>query len=75
MKISFVPPPRLAEGVRNLYILAKKLRSDHQIKFAVVLIDYVLKTWINGSFPPETWNMNGQSPSWKAHWHVVGAGE
>ena len=30
-----------------MYILAKKLRSDRQIKFAVVLIDYVLKTWIN----------------------------
>ena len=32
----FVPLTRLAEGVRNLYILAKKLRSDRQIKFAVV---------------------------------------
>ena len=57
----FVPLTRLAEGVRNLYILAKKLRSDRQIKFAVVLIDYVLKTWINGSFPPGTWNMNGHA--------------
>ena len=43
--------------IRNLYILAKKLKNDRQIKFAVVMIDYVLKTWINGSFPPETWNM------------------
>ena len=47
---------RLVEAVRNLYILAKKL-DDRQAKFAVVLIHYVERTWINGSFPPKTWNM------------------
>ena len=40
----------------NLYILAKKL-DDRQAKLAVVLIHYVERNWINGSFPPETWNM------------------
>ena len=54
--LPYVPLSRLAEGVRNLYILAKKL-DDRQAKFALVMIHYVQKTWINGSFPPETWNM------------------
>ena len=54
--LAYVPLSRLAEGVRNLYILAKKL-DDRQAKFALVMIHYVQKTWINGSFPPETWNM------------------
>ena len=54
--LAYVPLARLAEALRNLYILAKKL-DDRQAKFAVVLIHYVERTWINGSFPPETWNM------------------
>ena len=40
----------------NLFILAKRL-EERQAKFALVMIAYVQKTWINGSFPPETWNM------------------
>ena len=54
--LAYVPLPRLAEALRNLYILAQKL-DDRQAKFAVVLIRYVERTWVNGSFPPETWNM------------------
>ena len=44
--LAYVPLSRLAEGVRNLYILAKKL-DDRQAKFALVMIHYVQKTWIN----------------------------
>ena len=54
--LAYVPLTRLAEAVRNLFILAKRL-DDRQAKFALVMIEYVQKTWINGSFPPETWNM------------------
>ena len=48
--LAYVPLARLAEAVRNLYILAKKL-DDCQAKFAVVLIHHVERTC---SFPPET---------------------
>ena len=54
--LAYVPLSRLAEAVRNLFILAKRL-DDRQAKFALVMIEYVQKTWINGSFPPQTWNM------------------
>ena len=54
--LAYVPLERLAEALRNLYVLAKRL-NDRQAKFAVVLINYVERTWVNGSFPPETWNM------------------
>ena len=54
--LAYVPLTRLDEAVRNLYILAKQL-EERQARFAVVMISYVDRTWINGSFPPVTWNM------------------
>ena len=55
--LAYAPPERLAEAFRNLFILAKRLQEERQAKFALVMIQYVDKTWINGSYPPETWNM------------------
>ena len=54
--LSYIPILRLKEGIRNLYLLAKKL-TGRQRSFAVQMIKYVLRTWINGSFPPSTWVM------------------
>ena len=54
--LTYVPLDRLAEGIRNLYILAKSL-DGRQAKFAESLINYFLRVWVNGSFPPKTWNM------------------
>ena len=51
-----VPLLRLKEGIRNLYILARKL-TGQQRSFAIKLINYYNKTWINGNFPPSTWVM------------------
>ena len=54
--LAFVPLDRFSEGVRNLFVLAKRL-SGRQKKFAVKMIDYVSRVWVNGHYPPETWNM------------------
>ena len=51
-----MPLPRLREGLRNLFILAKRL-IGRQRKFAKKMVEYVSKYWINGSFPPSSWNM------------------
>ena len=53
---AYVPIQRLAEAIRNLFILAKKL-NDRQASFALAFLKYLEKTWINGSFHPSTWNM------------------
>ena len=54
--LTYVPLDRLAKGIRNLYILAKSL-DGRPAKFAESLINYFLRVWVNGSFPPKTWNM------------------
>ena len=46
----------MREGIRNLYILARRLAGRHR-QFAIKMIQYFLKVWINGSFPPSTWCM------------------
>lgn len=48
--LAYVPLSCLAEAVRNLYLFAKACESDRQIKFCSVLIKYVERVWINGSF-------------------------
>ena len=45
--LAFVPLDRFSEGVRNLFVLAKRL-SGRQKKFAVKMIDYVSRVWVNG---------------------------
>ena len=55
--LPYVPLSRMAEGVRNLYILAKATGDERQMKFCAVLIRYVEKVWINGMFPPSSWNV------------------
>ena len=55
--LAYVPLSRLAEAVRNLYIFAKACESDRQIKFCSVMIRYVERVWINGSFPQSSWNV------------------
>ena len=47
---------RLNEGVRNLYILATRLKG-RQRRFSVKMIKYIEKTWIRGAYPPATCNM------------------
>ena len=54
--LCYIPILRLKEGIRNLYILAKRL-TGRQRSFAIQMIKYVLRTWINGHFPPSTWVM------------------
>ena len=54
--MQIIPLPRLREGLRNLFILAKRL-IGRQRKFAKKMVEYVSKYWINGSFPPNSWNM------------------
>ena len=53
--LAYVPLSRLAESIRNLYILGKRL-NDRQAGFALAFLKYLERTWINGSFPPSTWN-------------------
>ena len=48
-------PP--AEGRNSKPLSAGKDLSGRQRSFAVQMIKYVLRTWINGSFPPSTWVM------------------
>ena len=55
--LAFVPLDRFAEGIRNLFILAKRL-TGRQRKFAAKMIDYVSRVWVNGHYPPKTWNMH-----------------
>ena len=54
--LGYVPLERFREGLRNLYILAKRL-TGKQRRFAVQMIDYVLRYWVNGSHPPSSWVM------------------
>ena len=54
--LSLIPPLRFKEGIRNLYILGKRLAGKQRI-FSVQMINYVSQTWVNGSFPPSTWIM------------------
>ena len=54
--LCYVPLLRFKEGIRNLYLLAKRL-TGKQRTFSVQMINYVLKTWVNGSFPPCSWVM------------------
>ena len=51
-----VPPLRLKEAIRNLYIMADKL-PGRQRSFSISLIKYFNRTWVNGHFPPSTWMM------------------
>ena len=56
--LPYVPLRRLNEGIRNLYIMAKKLHGK-QRHFAISMIKYVESVWINGNFAPITWNVSG----------------
>ena len=51
--LGYVPLPRFREGIRNLYVLAKRLTGP-QRSFAKRMIDYISKYWVNGSYHPET---------------------
>ena len=55
--LAYIKLSRFREGLRNLYILAQKLKTVRHRKFASKMIKYVLNTWVNGSFPPTTWVM------------------
>ena len=54
--LCYVPLLWFKEGIRNLYVLAKRL-TGKQRTFAVQMINYVSRTWVNGCFPPSTWVM------------------
>ena len=54
--LGYIPLSRFREGIRNLYVLAKRLTGS-QRSFAKRMIDYVSKYWVNGSYHPETWVM------------------
>ena len=54
--LGYVPLPRFREGIRNLYVLAKRLTGP-QRSFAKKMIDYISKYWVNGSYHLETWVM------------------
>ena len=68
--LSLIPPLRFKEGIRNLYILGKRLAGKQRI-FSVQMINYVSQTWVNGSFPPSTWIMyNHKGQTTNNHSHV-----
>ena len=54
--LCYVPLLRFKEGIRNLYLLAKRL-TGKQRTFSVQMINYVLRIWVNGCFPPSSWVM------------------
>ena len=54
--LPYVPLIRLNEGIRNLYILCKKLHNK-QRKFGISMIKYVESVWVRGNYPPITWNV------------------
>ena len=49
----------LKAAMNVLQNLAAKLPKGKQRKFGKDFLQYFKKTWINGSFPPETWNFYG----------------
>ena len=54
--LPYVPPERMNEGIRNLYILCRQL-TGKQRSFGIAMIKYVESTWIRGSYPVITWNV------------------
>ena len=54
--LPYVPLDRMFEGVKNLYMLANKLQGKLKT-FAIKMINYIEDYWLNGNYPPETWNM------------------
>jgi transposase-like protein len=56
--LPFVPLDRLREGRQNLDVLANKLQDKKkQFRFAKKTLTYVDSNWIEGIYPPESWNM------------------
>ena len=53
--LAFVPLDRLQEGLDIIYNQAIKLPKSF-ITFLAKFMIYFEKTWIIGSFPPQTWN-------------------
>ena len=53
--LPFVPLDRLQEGLDVLYNLAIKLPKNFTRFLARFMIHFE-KTWIEGNFPPQTWN-------------------
>ena len=49
----YCPLDRFKEAIRNIYIAAKKLAIIRQRKFAIYLINYVFRYWVNGCHHPE----------------------
>lgn len=53
--LPYVPLPRLKEGLKILKEMQTQLDSKHA-KFGKTFLSYIHRVWINGDFPPETWN-------------------
>ena len=54
--LPYVPLERLKEGIRNLYIICRRL-TGKQRTFGMKMIKYVEKYWIRGNHRPVTWNV------------------
>ena len=54
--LPYVPLERLKEGIRNLYIICRRLTGKQGI-FGIKMIKYVEKYWIRGNHRPVTWNV------------------
>ena len=54
--LPYVPLERLKEGIRNLYIICRRLTGKQQT-FGMKMIKYVEKYWIRGNHRPVTWNV------------------
>ena len=54
--LPWIPLERLTEGL-DLVEAAANVLTGRQHDFALDMIEYVRATWINGVFPPSSWNM------------------
>ena len=52
-----VPLQRLNQGIRNLYIICRRL-TGKQRSFGIKMIKYVEKVWIRGNQKPVSWNVH-----------------
>ena len=52
-----VPLQRLNQGIRNLYIICRRL-TGKQRSFGIKMIKYVEKVWIRGNHKPVSWNVH-----------------
>ena len=60
MKNEFVPLERMGKALDILKNKAAKPIESKKVKsFMIKFVNYIEKTWINGNFPPKTWNFFG----------------